>query len=230
MGTLYLKDGETNPTLSRSHVDVLRNSAIQVPQRVDINLGIQHLAPTDDDDYDHNDLERLEDIATSILQDCLKLKHLNKFDCEADEEEGVDDVCILKSHGREYAGVLLYALCRFDPHSKSIKSIIFGECFAIRTRSLTAIFILTNLKELKLCLRLDEEQEAPYEAEMFFSNPMPCWTLGLERLYRQVRCLPDLRILGLRIAVERNIPDSYDDEITTYKDKTFVGMLTLKLR
>ncbi|KAF9332076.1 hypothetical protein BGZ91_011843 [Linnemannia elongata] len=188
MGTLYLKDGETNPTLSRSHVDVLRNSAIQVPQRVDINLGIQHLAPTDDDDYDHNDLERLEDIATSILQDCLKLKHLNKFDCEADEEEGVDDVCILKSHGREYAG------------------------------------------ELKLCLRLDEEQEAPYEAEMFFSNPMPCWTLGLERLYRQVRCLPDLRILGLRIAVERNIPDSYDDEITTYKDKTFVGMLTLKLR
>ncbi|KAG0053023.1 hypothetical protein BGZ89_003024, partial [Linnemannia elongata] len=90
------------------HFDVLRNYAIQVAQRVDINLGIQHLAPMDDDDYDHNDLERLEDIATSILQDCLKLKHLNKFDSEADEEEGVDDVCILKSHGREYAGVLLF--------------------------------------------------------------------------------------------------------------------------
>ncbi|KAF9274501.1 hypothetical protein BGZ88_002975, partial [Linnemannia elongata] len=147
------------------HVDVLRNSAIQVPQRVDINLGIQHLAPMDDDDYDHNDLERLEDIATSILQDCLKLKHLNKIDSEADEEERVDDT-------------------------------------------------LTNLKELKLCLRLDEEQEAPYEAEMFFSDPMPRWTIGLERLYRQVRCLPDLRILDLRVAVERNIPDSYDDEMT----------------
>ncbi|KAH7047098.1 hypothetical protein BKA57DRAFT_506093 [Linnemannia elongata] len=159
-----------------AHVDVLRNSAIQVPQRVDINLGIQHLAPMDDDDYDHNDLERSEDIATSILQDCLKLKHLNRFDSEADEEEGVDDVYILKSHGREYAG----------------------------------------------------EQEAPYEAEMFFSDPMPRWTIGLERLYRQVRCLPDLRLLDLRVAVERNIPDSYDDEITAYKDKTFVGMLTLE--
>lgn len=70
----------------------------------------------------------------------------------------------------------------------------------------------TKLKELKLCLRLDEEQEVPYRAEIFFSDPMPRWTIGLERLYRQIGHLTDLRILDLRVAMEKNIWDSYDEE------------------
>ncbi|KAF8931218.1 hypothetical protein BGZ47_000189 [Haplosporangium gracile] len=85
----------------------------------------------------------------------------------------------------------------------------------------------TKLKELKLYVQLDEEQEEPDEEELIFSDPMPRWTIGLERFYRQIGALTQLRVLDLRVAVERGNQGS-DGDYITYKDKTFPGLLTLE--
>src|SRR5690349_21766644 len=73
----------------------------------------------------------------------------------------------------------------------------------------------TKFRELKFHLQLDKEQEASNKEEMVFSDPMPRWTIGLERLYHQLAVLTDLRILDLRVAVERR-----DDATISYRNKT----------
>ncbi|KAF8931217.1 hypothetical protein BGZ47_000188 [Haplosporangium gracile] len=86
---------------------------------------------------------------------------------------------------------------------------------------------LAKFNELKLYIQLDEEQEEPDEEELIFSDPMPRWTIGLERFYRQIGALTQLRVLDLRVAVERGNQGS-DGDYITYKDKTFPGLLTLE--
>ncbi|KAK3822465.1 MAG: hypothetical protein JOS17DRAFT_753655 [Linnemannia elongata] len=87
----------------------------------------------------------------------------------------------------------------------------------------------TKFKELKLYVQLEEEQEELGEEDLVFSDPMPHWTIGLERFYRQIGVLTQLRILDLRVAMERGSMDS-DGDYITYKDKTFPGLLTLENR
>ncbi|KAK5815004.1 hypothetical protein F5H01DRAFT_344755 [Linnemannia elongata] len=91
----------------------------------------------------------------------------------------------------------------------------------------------TKFKELKLYVQLEEEQEELGEEDFVFSDPMPQWTIGLERFYRQIGVLTQLRILDLRVAVERGSRDGDGDgdgDYITYKDKTFPGLLTLENR
>jgi hypothetical protein len=87
----------------------------------------------------------------------------------------------------------------------------------------------TSFKELKLFIKLDEEQEHPGEEDMVFSDPMPRWTTGLERFCRQLGVLTQLRVLNLRVVVEKESRYS-DGDYITYKDKTFPGLLTLEDR
>ncbi|KAF9141479.1 hypothetical protein BGX30_004696 [Mortierella sp. GBA39] len=87
----------------------------------------------------------------------------------------------------------------------------------------------TKFRELKLYVQLEEEQEELGEEDFVFSDPMPHWMIGLERFYRQIGVLTQLRILDLRAAVERGSRDS-DGDYITYKDKTFPGLLTLENR
>ncbi|KAF9154926.1 hypothetical protein BG015_011611 [Linnemannia schmuckeri] len=81
----------------------------------------------------------------------------------------------------------------------------------------------TKLRELKLHPQFAKEQEAPNKEEFVFSNSMPRWMIGLERLYRQLTVLTDLRGLDLRVAVERR-----DVAYITYMNKTFVAVSTLE--
>jgi hypothetical protein len=80
-----------------------------------------------------------------------------------------------------------------------------------------------KFRELKLCVQLDKYQQEPDKDDIASSTPMPTWTIGLERLCRQLGVLTDLRILDLRVAV-------WSRSNVTYKDKTFAGMLSLEDR
>ncbi|KAF9123054.1 hypothetical protein BGW39_009315 [Mortierella sp. 14UC] len=86
-----------------------------------------------------------------------------------------------------------------------------------------------KFQELQLCVHLDEVQELPGEKELFFSDPMPHWTIDLERFYRQIGALTQLRVLDLKVSVDSNArgPDGY---YLAYKDKSLTGMLTLEDR
>ncbi|KAF9154928.1 hypothetical protein BG015_011613 [Linnemannia schmuckeri] len=87
----------------------------------------------------------------------------------------------------------------------------------------------TKFHELELSVQLNEEQEEPGEEDFVFSNPMPRWTIGLERFYRQIGALTQLRVLDLRVAVERG-NRGRDGLPIAYKHKTFPGMMTLEDR
>ncbi|KAK5815005.1 hypothetical protein F5H01DRAFT_344756 [Linnemannia elongata] len=86
-----------------------------------------------------------------------------------------------------------------------------------------------KFRELKLSVLLREDQEQPDEEDIVFSDPMPRWTIGLERLYRQIGALTQLRILDLRVVVDKTSRGS-DGFLITYKDRTFPGFLTLEDR
>ncbi|KAG0053027.1 hypothetical protein BGZ89_003028 [Linnemannia elongata] len=98
-------------------------------------------------------------------------------------------------------------------------------------RLVTQQWASTKFRELKLYLRLtDNEQnpEHPTDA-LAIAESIPDWAIGLERFYRQVGALTQLRILDLRVAVEKSRQDS-DGFPITYKDRTFPGLLTLEDR
>lgn len=102
--------------------------------------------------------------------------------------------------------------------------------FTIPLRDLVSREWASNkLRKLKLSVLLDKEQESLDEENIVVSDPMPQWTIGLERLYRQIGALTQLRILDLRVAEEEG-SRNYSDFPTAYKHKTFPGMMTLEDR
>lgn len=77
-----------------------------------------------------------------------------------------------------------------------------------------------KFRELKLNVLLDEEQEEPDVEDIVLSDPMPRWTIGLVRLYRQIGVLAQLRILDLRVAEWEGNRHRSDFPLA-YKHKTF---------
>ena len=111
-------------------------------------------------------------------------------------------------------------------------SMTFDSRFEIPLeRLVTQQWASTKFRELKLYLRLiDNEQNPEHPADVLtIAESIPDWAIGLERFYRQVGALTQLRILDLKVAVARNRRDSQGLYLT-YKDRTFPGLLTLEGR
>lgn len=98
-------------------------------------------------------------------------------------------------------------------------------------RLITQEWASTKFRELKLYLRLtDNEQNPGHPANaLTIAESIPDWAIGLERFYRQVGALTQLRILDLKVAVNNNRRDS-EGRYVTYKYRTFPGLLTLEDR
>ncbi|KAF9546019.1 hypothetical protein EC957_010295 [Mortierella hygrophila] len=95
-------------------------------------------------------------------------------------------------------------------------------------RLVTQQWASTKFRELELCLRLtDNEQNPEHPADaLTIAESIPDWAIGLERFYRQVGALAQLRILDLKVAVDNNRRFSGGSYLT-YKDRAFPGLLTL---
>ncbi|KAF9117607.1 hypothetical protein BGX30_005312, partial [Mortierella sp. GBA39] len=98
-------------------------------------------------------------------------------------------------------------------------------------RLVTQQWASTKFRELKLYLRLaDNEQNPEHPADaLAITESIPDWAIGLERFYRQVGALAQLRILDLKVAVDNNRRVS-EGRYLTYKDRAFPGLLTLEDR
>ncbi|KAG0366262.1 hypothetical protein BGX24_003783 [Mortierella sp. AD032] len=87
-----------------------------------------------------------------------------------------------------------------------------------------------KFKDLKLYLQfVDNRHDAEQPAELDTTDSTPNWAIDLERFYRQIGALTQLRTLDLRIAASMYTQDKNGKDIMYY-DKTFVGMLTLEDR
>ncbi|KAG0275270.1 hypothetical protein BGZ96_003852 [Linnemannia gamsii] len=210
---------------------------------------------------DNKDTNYLSSIAFRILEACPRLKHLSKWDIQADEEgrmmfaflEQMKENTLESLQFLQYTEELQSLVWGLDYHNKSVKSIILNECQSMSATSIAWIFFQcpalevfkisinydsefeiprdvlvrqewasTKFKELKLFVQLDEEVLEP-------SYPMSDWTNGMERFCRQIGALTQLRVLDLKVAVEKDSRNR-DGDYITYKDKTFPGLLTLEDR
>ncbi|KAF9117606.1 hypothetical protein BGX30_005311 [Mortierella sp. GBA39] len=181
---------------------------------------------------------------SSVVEVCPKLRYLSKHHVFADMSASM--IIAFLQFMPSNTGVLsnqqtrskeLFDGCHFV-NAETIVWIIVGcpasEVFRINSFSQSTFTIpsrdllkepwdSTKFRELKLHLQLDKVQKASNKEEMIFSDPVPRWMIGLERIFYQLTVLTDLRILDLRVAVERR----GDDATISNRNKAFVGMLTL---
>ncbi|KAG9066009.1 hypothetical protein KI688_001225 [Linnemannia hyalina] len=89
----------------------------------------------------------------------------------------------------------------------------------------------TKFRELELYLRLtDNEQNPEHPADaLTIAESIPDWAIDLERFYRQVGALTQLRILDLKVVVDNNRRFN-EGRYLPYRDRTFPGLLTLEDR
>ncbi|KAF9118469.1 hypothetical protein BGW39_001156 [Mortierella sp. 14UC] len=90
-------------------------------------------------------------------------------------------------------------------------------------------WISTGLQELQLDLTLGFSSTRPILPEL---NSSSLFTKNLDRFYRQIGALPQLRILDLKLSTESfqtaNYNDNSDSDNTDYMSKTFPGMMVLE--
>ncbi|KAF9118468.1 hypothetical protein BGW39_001155, partial [Mortierella sp. 14UC] len=133
----------------------------------------------------------------------------------------------------------------FGNKSESLKRIVFEECqgsgkdkihgplsqcyeleeFRIGIARDSDFVIPMPSPELKLYVNLSPNQHRPKQPKgLHGMDQYPNWTKTLDMLYKNIAYKKSLRILDLRVAVEKSSRNS-DGSYTTYKDKTFPGMI-----